>query len=108
MALLLIGTALSDMCAGLGYRGSLQLISGSAPQEQRAEVKSRYLLACYGGNSLPVSGIGVLGALTSELTATRTFASTITLLALGATVIGRPRLSRSLRSKTSHATTAVA
>ena len=86
--LLIAATALGGMSAALGYRGSLQVVNAIAPADQRSEVVSSYLVACYLGNALPVIGIGFLSAATSSLVAHAVFALVIGLLAAGALVIG--------------------
>ena len=88
MPLLLCTTALGGLTAALGYRGSLEEANRIAPSDQRSEVVSSYLVAVYGGNSVPVIGIGVLAAITSSTTAHVAFASIITLLACVALTVG--------------------
>ncbi|SAK78898.1 MFS transporter [Caballeronia ptereochthonis] len=60
IALLISTTALCGLASALGFRGSLQEIDRIAPDDQRAELLSAYLLCCYSGNSLPAVGIAVL------------------------------------------------
>jgi MFS family permease len=60
LPILLADTALIGVAAGLGYRGSLQVINQIAPPERRAEVTSSYFIACFIGNSVPVIGVGWL------------------------------------------------
>jgi MFS family permease len=86
--LLLCATALGGLSAALGYRGSLQETNRIAPSDQRSEVVSTYLVAVYGGNSVPVIGIGLLAAATSSMTAHVSFALIVTLLACIALVVG--------------------
>jgi hypothetical protein len=81
MPLLLATTALSGVAASLGYRGSLEVVNGIAPPEQRSEVVSSYLVALYMGNSLPVIGIGLLKAAAGSGLAHIVFAAVITVLA---------------------------
>jgi MFS family permease len=81
MPLLIFAAALGGVAGGLGYRGSLEVINRIAPADQRSEVVSSYLVACFAGNSLPVIGIGLMAAATSSLTAHITFAAVITVLA---------------------------
>jgi len=64
------------------------VVNAIAPADQRSEVVSSYLVACYLGNALPVIGIGFLSAATSSLVAHAVFALVIGLLAAGALVIG--------------------
>ena len=87
MAILLIGTALGGVATGLGYRCSLQKVNQSAPEEQRSEIVSAYLIACYAGISLPVIGIGLLAKVTGAATADAGFAAFIALLAIVALVV---------------------
>lgn len=84
MPLLIAATALAGLAAALGYRGSLAVVNRIAPDDQRAEVVSSYLIAMYLGNSLPVIGIGLLTEWTGSLTAHIAFAAVIALLAAGA------------------------
>lgn len=60
MALLIAAAIVTGAAQAVGYRGSLQIINEIAPEEQRAEVLSSYLLVNYVGNSLPVIGVGLL------------------------------------------------
>ena len=87
MPLLLCATALGGLSAALGYRGSLEEVSRMAPSEQRSEVVSSYLIALYGGNSVPVIGIGLIAAITSSTAAHVSFATIITALACIALLI---------------------
>jgi MFS family permease len=86
--LLLAATALGGIAAALGYRGSLEVVNAIAPADQRSEVVSSYLVACYLGNALPVIGIGLLSAAASALVAHVVFAVVIGLLAAAALTIG--------------------
>ena len=81
MALLLLAAALGGIAGGLGYRGTLEVINRIAPADQRSEVVSSYLIALFGGNSLPVIGVGLLTAAAGPLVAHVTFAAVITALA---------------------------
>jgi MFS family permease len=89
MALLALATLLSGIAAALGYRGSLQAINALAPEQQRGEIVSSYLVACYLGNSLPVIGIGCLEAATGPFAAHLAFAAVIAVLALAAVARAR-------------------
>lgn len=60
LPILIADTALIGVAAGLGYRGSLDVINQIAPAERRAEVTSSYFIACFIGNSVPVIGVGWL------------------------------------------------
>jgi MFS family permease len=86
--LLLAATALGGISAALGYRGSLQVVNAIAPADQRSEVVSSYLVACYLGNALPVIGIGLLSAAASSLVAHVAFAVVIGALAAAALAVG--------------------
>lgn len=88
MPLLLCATALGGLSAALGYRGSLEEANRIAPSNQRSEVVSGYLVAVYGGNSVPVIGIGLLAAITNSTTAHGAFAVIITVLACTALAVG--------------------
>jgi predicted MFS family arabinose efflux permease len=81
LPVLLLAAAGTGVSGGLGYRGSLEVINRMAPPDQRSEVVSSYLVVCFAGNSLPVIGIGMLAAATSQLVADVSFAVVITALA---------------------------
>jgi predicted MFS family arabinose efflux permease len=70
-------TAIVGVSAGLGYRGSLQVVNQIAPEDRRAQVISSYFLCCFAGNSLPVIGVGLLSGITGAVTADIAFAATI-------------------------------
>jgi sugar phosphate permease len=88
MSIMIIATALCGVAAGLGYRGSLQVVNQIAPAERRAEVVSAYLICVFLGNALPVIGIGVISTLASATAASMAFAATIAAFALIALVFG--------------------
>jgi MFS family permease len=87
MLILLLGTALSGVATGLGYRCSLQQVNESAPDNQRSEIVSAYLIACYAGISLPVIGVAIMGNATGMATADIIFAVFIGLLAAFAVIV---------------------
>ncbi len=103
--LLLVAGACGGIAAGIGYRGSLQVVNEIAPSDRRAEVVSAYLIACFVGNSLPVIGIGFIAAASNSMTASLTFGATIAAFATVALFFehlrearrpqGRPRTERS-------------
>jgi MFS family permease len=84
IAAMLAGTALCGAAAGLGYRGSLQVVNEIAPAERRAEVLAAYFICCFTGNAMPVIGVGVITVFAGALTATASFAVLITLFAIAA------------------------
>jgi MFS family permease len=84
IAVMLAGTALCGVAAGLGYRGSMQVINEIAPPARRAEVLSAYFICCFTGNALPVIGVGVITVLAGALAASATFAAMIALFAVAA------------------------
>jgi MFS family permease len=86
MTVLLLGTAITGVALGMGYRGSLQVVNEMAPADRRAEVVSAYFIACFIGNSVPVIGVGILTSVTNSLVAGITFACTIAAFAIGALV----------------------
>jgi MFS family permease len=86
MATLLASTVVSGIATGLGYRYSLQLLNEIAPEDQRAEVVSSYLIACYGGIALPVIGVDLLAGAMKAENADAIFAVIIAALALAALV----------------------
>jgi MFS family permease len=84
LSLLLLGTALSGVSGGLGYRGSLQVVNQIAPADQRAGVSSVYFIVCFIGNSIPVIAVAALTRAFDSLVADSMFAITLAVLALGA------------------------
>ncbi len=87
MWILIVGSAVTGVAAGLGYRFSLQVVNEIAPENRRAEVVSSYLIACYCGISLPVIGIGLLSQASSALIADAIFAVLTSMLAILAFLI---------------------
>lgn len=81
-------TAIVGLSAGLGYRGSLQVVNEIAPADKRAAVVSSYFLFCFMGNALPVIGTGVLSSVTNTTVADITFACVIAAFALVALIFG--------------------
>jgi len=55
--MLLFATAVCGAAAGLGYRGSMQLVNEIAPQDHRAAMMSSYFVCVFCGDALPVIGI---------------------------------------------------
>jgi MFS family permease len=88
MTVMIIATAACGIAAGLGYRGSLQVVNQIAPDAQRAEVVSSYFVCCFSGNALPVIGIGVISTAASATAASLVFAAMIIAFALVALVFG--------------------
>ena len=88
MALLVLASVLTGASMALGYRGSLQIINEIAPERQRAELVSSFLLVCYSANSLPVIGVGLLSLIAGAATAHRVFAAVLVALATLACAIG--------------------
>jgi len=88
MPLLVIATLACGSSMASGFRGSLQLVNEIAPEAQRAEVVSSYLLVCYCSNALPVIGVGLLALIVSAPTAHRIFAIVLVMLASTACAIG--------------------
>jgi len=86
LPILLMGTAIAGAAAGLGYRCGLQLVNEMAPENQRAEVVSSYLIFCYGGISLPVIGVGLVSQASGALIADGIFAALIAAFAVIAAV----------------------
>jgi MFS family permease len=82
IALLLLASAIAGISAGLGYRGSLQVVNQMAPEEQRAEVVSAYFVAGFVGNAIPVVGVGVLTGWLGSLGASESLAVLLTVLAI--------------------------
>jgi MFS family permease len=88
MALMVVATAVCGLAAGLGYRGSLQVVNQIAPADRRAEVVSSYFVCAFIGNALPVIGVGVISTLASPTTASLLFAVTISVFAVVALFFG--------------------
>lgn len=85
---MLAATAVVAISAGLGYRGSLQVVNEIAPADQRAAVVSTYFVCCFIGNALPVIGVGVLSSLTNTTVADIAFSCMIAAFAAVALVFG--------------------
>ncbi len=88
LPMLLLAAAVGGIAAGLGYRGSLEVINRIAPPDRRSEIVSTYLIALFAGNSLPVIGVGVLATVTDVRVAHVTFAAVISALAAIAALTG--------------------
>ena len=88
MTVMILATAGCGVAAGLGYRGSLQVVNETAPKDQRAAVVSSYFICCFIGNAVPVIGVGVVSSLTDMTVADTAFAVTIALFAAVALVFG--------------------
>jgi hypothetical protein len=82
--LLIAATACCGVAAGLGYRGSLQVVNQIAPEQKRAAVVSSYFICGFSGNALPVMGIGVISTLAGAVLADTAFAALIIAFALAA------------------------
>jgi hypothetical protein len=85
---MLAATATVGVSAGLGYRGSLQVVNQIAPADKRAAVVSSYFVCCFTGNALPVIGVGVLSSLTDATIADIAFAVMIAAFGVVALVFG--------------------
>jgi MFS family permease len=83
------GAVVTGVATALGFRGSLQVVNEIAPEAQRAEVVSSYLVATYLGNALPVLGAGVLSALIDPQAANYVFAAVIAAVAVAALIASR-------------------
>lgn len=88
MLVMIIATAACGVSAGLGYRGSLQVVNQIAPEDRRAEVVSSYFVCAFSGNALPVIGIGVMSGWTGPIIASLIFALVISAFALAALYFG--------------------
>jgi MFS family permease len=86
--IMLATTAVVAVSAGLGYRGSLQVVNQIAPADKRAAVVSSYFLCCFIGNALPVIGIGVLSSITDMTVADIAFSCMIAGFAVVALIFG--------------------
>lgn len=85
---MIFATASCGVAAGLGYRGSLQVVNQIAPEDRRAEVVSSYFVCAFAGNALPVIGVGVISTIASSTAASLLFATTISVFALVALLFG--------------------
>ena len=85
---MIVATSTWGVAAGLGYRGSLQVVNQIAPADKRAAVMSTYFICCFIGNALPVIGVGVLSSVASTTTADVAFACVIATFALVALIFG--------------------
>lgn len=88
MTIMIIATAACGLAAGLGYRGSLQVVNQIAPPERRAEVVSSYFVCGFSGNALPVIGIGIIATFASPIWASVSFAAMIAVFAIVAFIFG--------------------
>jgi MFS family permease len=95
MAMMIGATAVCGASAGLGYRGSLQVVNQIAPEDRRAEVVSSYFVCCFIGNALPIIGVGIISAYAGMPIASSIFAGMIAVFAVGALIfsIRHPRRS---------------
>jgi MFS family permease len=82
MPVMILATALCGLAAGLGYRGSLQVVNLIASEDRRAEMVSNYFIWVFCGNAVPVIGVGVLSTLASSTVASAAFAAMIVAFAL--------------------------
>jgi sugar phosphate permease len=85
---MLTATAIVAVSAGLGYRGSLQVVNQIAPTDKRAAVVSSYFVCCFIGNALPVIGVSVLSSLTNTTVADIGFSCVIAAFAVIALILG--------------------
>jgi MFS family permease len=74
LPLLLVATAVGAAGQALGYRGGLSVVNRLAPQENRAEVLSTYLLCCYLGLAVAPVGVAVLTSVWGLVPAESVFA----------------------------------
>jgi MFS family permease len=86
---MLVTTAVVGVSAGLGYRGSLQVVNQIAPADKRAAVVSSYFICCFTGNALPVIGVGILSTFSDTIVADMAFACMIAIFAMVALIFGR-------------------
>jgi hypothetical protein len=87
MALLVGATAVAAASQALSYRGGLSIVNRLAPEENRAEVLSSYLLCCYLGLAVAPVGVAVLSAGRGLVTAEAVFATVLLVIsALGLVV----------------------
>jgi MFS family permease len=88
LALLMLGTTSGGIALALGYRGSLEIVNTIAPADRRAGLVSVYLVICFIGNSLPVIGVAMVGAVAGPVRASEIFAGMMLVLAAFAFITG--------------------
>jgi MFS family permease len=88
LSVMFVTTTIVAVSAGLGYRGSLQVVNQIAPTEKRAAVVSSYFICCFAGNAVPVIGIGVLSSFTGMTVADIAFSCMIAGFAIVALIFG--------------------
>jgi MFS family permease len=88
MPILIVATAICAVASGLGYRGSLQVVSQIAPPDRRAEIVSSYFICGFAGNALPVIGVGAVSTFAGPAAASLAFAVMIAIFALVAVTFG--------------------
>lgn len=74
LAMFLAGGVVAGAGAGLLFKGGIVTASNLAAPERRAEVLAGFFLAGYGGISVPVLGLGILGQLVDLKVALLAFA----------------------------------
>jgi MFS family permease len=79
---LMAGTTIGGLALGIGYRGAIEVGNQIAPQDKRAELISMLFVCGNLGLSVPVIGVGVLGAATNPRLADMVFAGITALLSL--------------------------
>jgi hypothetical protein len=70
-------TLFGGSALALGFRGSLAAVNRLAPDAQRAEILSSYMIVCFLGNSLPVIGLAALSQFSGPQVARVVFAAAI-------------------------------
>jgi MFS family permease len=80
LPLLLVATAVGAAGQAVGYRGGLSVVNRLAPQENRAEVLSTYLLCCYLGLAVAPVGVAVLTSVWGLVPAECVFAALLLVL----------------------------
>lgn len=86
---LLVGTAFGGISLGLSYRGVLEIINLISPPARRAEMVSSLFVVGNLSLAIPVIGVGVLAAVTSQPIANITFAIVTGLIALIGLFLGK-------------------
>jgi MFS family permease len=86
LALLLAATLVGGVATGLGYRCGLEVVNAIAPEDERSQLVSTYLVVCYAAISLPVIGVGLVSQATGSMTADAIFGGVAALLAVAALV----------------------
>ncbi len=93
LAVLILGGVVAALGQGLSFRAGMAAITGTAPGSRTAEVASTYFVVAYVALSVPVIGVGVLGAAVGRAAAGEIFSAVVAVVA-GAALLRLRRVSR--------------